>query len=126
MNNYENNNYDNNNYSNNNYDYNNYETNTNKKPLSYYIKRFLLAFLFIVIVIFLLLWIFPTKSALNPFYDKIFGENINTMKEVAIAYYTTERLPKDVGDTERLTLGQMLDMKLLLEIKDNDTLKLEK
>ena len=120
MNNYENNNYDNNNYSNNNYDYNNYETNTNKKPLSYYIKRFLLAFLFIVIVIFLLLWIFPTKSALNPFYDKIFGENINTMKEVAIAYYTTERLPKDAGDTKRLTLGQMLDMKLLLEIKDKN------
>ena len=119
-NNYDNNNYDNNNYSNNNYDYNNYETNTNKKPLSYYIKRFLLAFLFIVIVIFLLLWIFPTKSALNPFYDKIFGENINTMKEVAIAYYTTERLPKDVGDTKRLTLGQMLDMKLLLEIKDKN------
>lgn len=100
---------------------NGYNNNQNdRKPLSHYIKKFLIAFLFAAIIIFILLWLFPTKSALNPFYDKIFKENIDTMKEVATAYYTTDRLPKKVGDTEKLTLGEMLEMKLLLDVKDKN------
>ena len=99
-----------------------------KKPLSHYIKRFLIGFLCAALFIFLLLWLFPTKanlneslnSALNPFYDRIFQENLNTMKEVAIGYFTTDRLPKKEGDTKKLTLGEMLEMKLLLEIKDKN------
>lgn len=99
-----------------------------KKPLSHYIKRFLIGFLCAALFIFILLWLFPTKSglndslsdALNPFYDRIFQENLNTMKEVAIAYYTTDRLPQKEGDTKKLTLGEMLEMKLLLEIKDKN------
>lgn len=130
-----NNNYNNQNYNNdfnngyNNYPYNNPNMiNNNKQPLSYHIKRFLIGFLLILILIFLLLWLLPTKQdmqdaitdSLNPLYDRIFGENIETMKEVAIAYYTTDRLPKKEGDTKKLTLGEMLEMKLLLEIKDKN------
>ena len=131
MNNYpDNNDYYNN--MNNGYNYNNGYNNMNngyydynnpyyKKPLSHYIKRFLIGFLCAALFIFILLWLFPTKSnltdslneALNPFYDRIFQENLDTMKEVAIAYYTTDRLPKKEGDTKKLTLGEMLEMKLL-------------
>ena len=141
MNNYE----QNNQMSNNDYNYNNqnmmnnngyYNNNNNKQPLSNYIKRFLVGLLLVIAIIFLLLYLFPTKNGLkdliseamdetiteklNPFYDRIFSDNLNTMKEVAIAYYTTERLPKKVGDTEKLTLGEMIEMKLLLEIKDKN------
>lgn len=138
MNNYpDNNDYYNN--MNNGYNYNNGYNNMNngyydynnpyyKKPLSHYIKRFLIGFLCAALFIFILLWLFPTKSnltdslneALNPFYDRIFQENLDTMKEVAIAYYTTDRLPKKEGDTKKLTLGEMLEMKLLLAIKDKN------
>ena len=109
--------------------YNDYNNMTYyKKPLSHYIKRFLIGFLCAALFIFLLLWLFPTKSnlndslnsALNPFYDRIFQENLDTMKEDAIAYYTTDRLPKKEGDTKKLTLGEMLEMKLLLAIKDKN------
>ena len=141
MNNYE----QNNQMSNNDYNYNNQNmmnnngynyNNNNKQPLSYYIKRFLIGLLLVIAVIFLLLYLFPTKNGLkdliseamdetiteklNPFYDRIFSDNLNTMKEVAIAYYTTERLPKKVGDTKKLTLGEMIEMKLLLEVKDKN------
>lgn len=106
----------------------NMNSNNNKESLSYHIKRFLIGFLLVAILIFVLLWLFPTKQNLkdaitegfNPLYEKIFQENIDTMKEAAIAYYTTERLPKKEGDTEKLTLGEMLEMKLLLSIKDKN------
>jgi len=96
-----------------------YETNygSNSKPLSYYLKRFLLFFLGVVVLIFVLLW---GKSLFNPLYDRIFADNINTMKEVATSYYTLERLPKKVGESDTLTLQDMLDMKLLLAIKDKN------
>lgn len=104
------------------------KNNNNKEPLSYHIKRFLIGFLLLVLLIFILLWLFPTKQglkdtlteSLNPLYERIFQENIDTMKEVAISYYTTERLPQKEGETKKLTLGEMLEMKLLLSIKDKN------
>lgn len=137
---------DRNNYPNNieyNYNYvnpNNGYYGTAPMPLSYHIKRFLIGLLLAFLLIFLLVWLFPTKAGLkstindsisdafdktfaeklNPLYDRIFQDNINIMKDVATAYYTTERLPKAEGQTKRLTLGQMLEMKLLLGIKDKN------
>lgn len=112
----------------NNYGYNQNTNNNNKEPLSYHIKRFLIGFLLVALLIFILLWLFPTKQglkdslteSLNPLYERIFQENIDTMKEVAIAYYTTDRLPSKEGETKKLTLGEMLEMKLLLAIKDKN------
>ena len=126
MNNYEGNN---NGYYNNNFN-NQYPNmnNNNKQPLSYHIKRFLVGLLLVMALVFLLLLVLPTKSSireaindgLNPLLDKLFQENIDTMKDAAIAYYTTDRLPKKEGDTNKLTLGEMLEMKLLLSIKDRN------
>ncbi len=128
MNNFEENNngYYNNNFNNQYPNMNN--NNNNKQPLSYHIKRFLVGLLLVMALVFLLLLVLPTKSSirdaindgLNPLLDKLFQENIDTMKDAAIAYYTTDRLPKKEGDTEKLTLGEMLEMKLLLEIKDKN------
>ena len=112
----------------------------NTMPLSYHIKRFLIGLILIILLIFLLLWLFPTKAGLkstikdsisdaftetfeeklNPLYDRIFSDNIDTMKDVATAYYTTARLPKTDGETVKLTLGEMLEKKMLLAIKDKN------
>ena len=104
------------------------DTSQKEETLSYHLKRFLIGFLLVALFIFVLLWLFPTKQALksalfdavNPLTDRIFSENMNTLKETAIAYYTTDRLPTNTGETKKLTLGEMLEKKLLLTLKDKN------
>ena len=42
-----------------------YNENNNNKPLTHYIKNFLVGFLLIVILLLLLVWIFPTNSTIQ-------------------------------------------------------------
>ena len=74
------------------------------------IKNVIIQFLFVALFIFILIWLFPLKSDLNKavesiensdltvLTDRIFNENIISMKDAAKSYYTTPRLPKNVGD----------------------------
>lgn len=95
------------------------------------IKDVVLQVVLVVLFVFLLLWLFPTKSyvdnkidsKLEPFYNQIFTNNINNMKEAAISYYTTSRLPKNIGDKEKMTLSEMLDKKLLISFLDSNNKK---
>ena len=73
----------------------------------------------LVVLFFLLMWLLPRPN-LDPLYNRIFNENILEMKEAAKGYFTVERLPKEVGDKEKLTLEEMIQMKLLLPIIDSD------
>lgn len=54
-----------------------------------------------------------------------FVNNINTMKNTAFEYFTKSKLPTKIGGTEKLTLTQMIDQKLLIDFtnggKDCDT-----
>ena len=88
------------------------------------IRDFLLKLILIIIFVLLLMWLLPTKSGnevdLSPLTDRIFNANIQEMKEAAIPYFTTERLPKNVGDEKKLTLQEMLDLKLLLPFTDKN------
>jgi len=89
------------------------------------IRDFLLKLILIIIFVLLLMWLLPTKNSgsdvdLSPLTDRIFNANIQEMKEAAIPYFTTERLPKNVGDEAKLTLQQMLDLKLLLPFTDKN------
>ncbi len=79
----------------------------------------------IIVVIFILftIWLLSLSTkgmsnSLNVLTDNIFSENIDKMKDVGQSYFTTERLPKKVGDIKTLTLEKMYDKKLLLELKD--------
>ena len=74
--------------------------------------------LFILFILFLI-WLFP-KNDLNVFYDKIYSDNIQTMKDAARNYFTTDRLPVNVGDSKKMTLKQMVDNKMLIQFKDKD------
>jgi len=88
------------------------------------IRDFLLKLVLVIIFVLLLMWLLPTGSKkdvdLSPLTDRIFNANIQEMKEAAIPYFTTERLPKNVGDDVKLTLQQMLDLKLLLPFTDKN------
>lgn len=99
------------------------------------IKNVILQFLFIALFIFILVWLFPMKSDLNKalknstndtqvqdmsvFYDQIFNNNVIAMKDAAKSYYTTERLPKNVGDKVSMNLGEMLNKKIILPFVDS-------
>lgn len=104
----------------------------NERRDSFSIKDLLIQLLFIVLFVFILIWLFPTKGSLEGKLDgldkvdtkfdvltnRIFNENLQTMKEAAISYYTVPRLPKNVNDVKSMTLREMLKEKLLIEFRD--------
>ncbi len=89
------------------------------------IRDFLIRLVLIIIFVLLLMWLLPPRLKgnnvdLSPLTNRIFNANIQAMKEAAIPYFTTERLPKKVGDEAKLTLQEMLDKKLLLPFTDKN------
>lgn len=86
------------------------------------LKEFIMKLILIIIFVLLLIWLvpWPNMDALNPLKDQIFNANLQTMKEAAIPYFTTERLPQNVGDKTTLTLQKMLDLKLVVPFTDKN------
>ena len=85
------------------------------------LKEFVARLILIIIFVLLLLWVIPwSKMDVNPLKDQIFNANLQTMKEAGISYFTTERLPKEVGDKVTLTLQKMLDLKLVVPFTDRN------
>ncbi len=110
----------------------------NERKDSFSVRDIAIQLLVIILFIFILLWLFPTKSYVeklvnNNAYNgdngstlsgellstQVFNENVKTMKEAAISYFTTSRLPKKVGDKVTLTLNEMLNEKMLLAFTDS-------
>lgn len=96
-------------------------------------KSFFLTLLLVLLFVFLMLWLFPTKNyvdeklqstrdleRLSVLYDEVFANNVGRMKEAAIGYFTNERMPKVVGETKKLTLREMYDLHLVLKMKDKN------
>ena len=93
--------------------------NTEKNP-GFNVKDVIIKAIFLVLFILLLVWLFPKVPNMKPFYSNVFRENIKYMQEAAESYYTTERLPKNVGDTAEMTLQDMIDKNLILPFVDED------
>lgn len=83
------------------------------------IKDLLIRLILIIVFIFLLIWLFPMPD-LKPLNNQIFADNIDRMKNVAKTYYTVERLPKDINQSKRMTLKEMIDNKLILPLMDSN------
>ena len=100
----------------------------NERKENFSVKDIILQISFVVLFIFLLVWLFPTKQYIDDSIKDInveingqsFAENMNTMKDAAISYFTTPRLPAKVGDKVKITLGEMIDKKLVLELVSED------
>lgn len=86
---------------------------------STFIRDILVKIVLIVLFIFLLMFLFPMPN-LTTFYDSVFNNNVQNMKDAAEKWFTKERMPKEVGDEEKLTLQDMLDKKLVLPFLDKD------
>ena len=95
-------------------------------------RSFFLTILLVLLFVFLMLWLFPTRwdlkelqstydlERISVLYDEIFANNIARMKEAAIGYFTNERMPQKVGESKKLTLREMYDLHLVLKMKDKD------
>lgn len=85
----------------------------------------------IIVIIFILftVWLISLSTkgitmgmsnSLDVLTDNIFSQNVEKMKEVGKSYFTTERLPKKIGEVKTLSLAKMYDENLILEIKDKN------
>lgn len=93
----------------------------NEERRRYPIRDFLIKLVLVVLFVLLLLWLMPTQETnLKGITDRIFNANVQTMKEAAMPYFTTERLPQKVGESKTLTLQEMIDLKLLLPFTDKE------
>lgn len=84
---------------------------------SFPFKELLIKLIVVVVFVLLLVWLLP-KVDLTGLNNRIFNENVSEMKNAAISYFTTDRLPQKEGDSVTLTLQEMLDMKLVLPFTD--------
>ena len=90
-----------------------------KRSKTGFIRDLVIKIFLILLFIFLLTLIFPTPN-LTPLYNRIFNDNIQTMKDAAENYFTKERMPEKEGDSSKLTLQQMMDKKLVLPFLDKN------
>lgn len=82
--------------------------------------KILLKLIFAILLVVLFAWLLSMflKSNFKNEYNNVFQDNLIRMKEAGISYFTNDRLPSEDGQFEKITLGDMYDLKLILEIKD--------
>ena len=77
--------------------------------------------IFAALFIFILVWLFQ-KNVPNmaPFFSNVFREYIKYMQEGGESYFTDDKLPKEIGQSNRISLADMFDKKLVLPFVDED------
>lgn len=81
----------------------------------------------LAVIVFLAGWIFvkvtgkSSTSSNNTLADSNseYIDNINAMKTAAFEYFTQSKLPEKIGGTEKLTLAQMINQKLLIDFTND-------
>ena len=94
----------------------------NENPLLKILK-WTLSIILVVLLIILIIWLVKGTSknnnnGLDPLLNRIFTDNINVMKDAAKDYYSVDKVPQKEGETYKLTLKEMIDLKLLLSLTD--------
>lgn len=82
--------------------------------------KILVKLIFAILLVVLFAWLLSIflKSNFKNEYNNVFQDNLIRMKEAGISYFTNDRLPSENGQFEKITLGDMYDLKLILEIRD--------
>ena len=83
------------------------------------VRDLIIKIFLILLFVFLITILFPMPN-LTAFYDSVFNNNVQSMKDAADSYFTKEKMPEKVGDSVKLTLQDMLDKKLILPFLDKD------
>ncbi len=91
-----------------------------------WLNTFVQVILFLILIVVLIL-IFPTKK----FFDNgnnsndntatstlLFNQNLTMMKDAGREYFTVSRMPKSNGDSKTLTLKEMIEKSMLVDLID--------
>ena len=93
---------------------------TNERRKFSIIRMILICLIFLFFLL-LIMWLFKKNSPnMKPIYDGIFRDNINSMQDAGEAYFTNDRLPKEEGESVKITLQEMLDKNYILPFTDKD------
>ena len=93
------------------------------------LKGIFVKIVLVVLLIFVLMMLFPTKGFVTNYVDEKvsetgkvdnFNNNLLAMATAGSGYFTASRLPKETGDTVKMTLGEMYDNKLLVKFSDSN------
>ena len=82
-------------------------------------KDIIIKVIMLAVFLILLIWLFP-KTDLDVLYDRVYTDNIATMKDAAKSYYTVDKLPKTVGEAKSMTLKDMVDNKMVIRFTDKN------
>ena len=92
-------------------------------------KGIFIKIVLVVLFIFILMMLFPTKGFVTNYVDEKvkensgsdnFNNNLLAMATAGSGYFTSSRLPENTGDKVRMTLGEMYDNKLLVKFSDSN------
>ena len=95
------------------------------------IVGFIAQVLVILLFVFVLMWLFPTKSYLenngtagtgegnnSALTELLFNQNLSSMKDAAREYYTVKRMPATNGASKKMTLDEMIKNSMVVEFVD--------
>lgn len=84
-------------------------------------KKLLIRLAILFVALFLILWVVSlVKKRDNKPKESNISVNLKLMKEAAEDYFVESKLPTNVNGKKKITLGEMVEDKLLIEFKDQD------
>lgn len=97
-------------------------------------RSVLLKIALIVLLLFVLMMLFPTKGFITNYLNKKtgnnkdsnFNSNIIAMATAGSGYYNETRLPKNTNDKTKMTLEEMLEQKMIVKFTDNNGIECSK
>ena len=94
------------------------------------LKGIFIKIVLVVLFIFVLMMLFPTKGFVTNYVDEKvkesligndnFNNNLLAMATAGSGYFTSSRLPENTSDKVKMTLGEMYDNKLLVKFSDSN------
>ena len=92
------------------------------------IRGVIATILLIILVVCILLWLFPIKkdnkdnnnSNTEVVLSEKFEHNLKVLQNAGRVYYYSATLPKNIGDSVSITLKELVNKKILLELKDKN------
>ena len=94
---------------------------SNERKSGFSILDLIVKIVFFALFVFILIYLFDKKVPnMAPFYSNVFRENIKYMQDAGEAYFTDDKMPKQVGDTVKISLSEMFDKKIVLPFVDKD------
>ena len=91
-------------------------------------KSIFIKIVLVVIAIFVLMILFPTRGFITNLFEKKkttneidsnFNSNVIAMATAGSGYFTSSRLPKNTGEEVKLTLKEMFDKKMIVKFTDS-------